>query len=198
MAGGGAHTSGTTTSRARAAKAPSRAPPPPQVFIVIAYFMIGLTTDGAGYFFIAWLVLITASLTLTACFRLLACAILSPAAAQAASGFTLLVVIVGSGYIIVRRAIPPWMIWLYWLSPFSWSVRALAVNEMTSPKWQGATALASGAEAGTVPAGQSLGDSALESFDFYKERCARHNRSDYFLFRFSVRCVHCSCRAVAC
>ena len=135
--------------------------------------------DGAGYFFITWLVLITASLALTACFRFLACAILSPAAAQAASGFTLLVVIVGSGYIIVHAAIPPWMIWLYWLSPFSWSVRALAINEMTSPKWQDVTALAAGAEPGTVEEGISIGDSALESFDFYKERCGRASWLNY-------------------
>ncbi len=31
--------------------------------------------------------------------------------------------------------IPGWMIWLYYLSPFSWCINALLVNEMTSPPW---------------------------------------------------------------
>ncbi len=43
-------------------------------------------------------------------------------------------------------------IWAYWISPFAWSLRAVAINEMTSPPW------------GTV------GIQALESFGFQTDR----------------------------
>ena len=64
---------------------------------------------------------------------------------------------------------------VYWISPFSWSVRALAVNEMTSPRWQGVTVAQSGATGGAGGAGagsQTLGDTALAEYGFYRERCA--------------------------
>ena len=51
-------------------------------------------------------------------------------------------------------------IWAYWLSPFAYSLRAVAINEMTSPAW---------GEAGIQ---------ALESFGFQTERCLRDLLSD--------------------
>ena len=46
-------------------------------------------------------------------------------------------------------------IWAYWLSPFAYSLRAVAINEMTSPAWG------------------PVGIQALESFGFQTERCLR-------------------------
>ena len=43
-------------------------------------------------------------------------------------------------------------IWAYWMSPFAWSLRAVAINEMTSPPWG------------------SVGIQALESFGFQTDR----------------------------
>ena len=45
-------------------------------------------------------------------------------------------------------------IWAYWLSPFTWNMQAMAINEMTSPSWG--------------PSGKE----ALESFGFYTHRWA--------------------------
>lgn len=45
-------------------------------------------------------------------------------------------------------------IWAYWLSPFAYSLRAVAINEMTSPAWG------------------EVGIQALESFGFQTDRCA--------------------------
>ena len=44
-------------------------------------------------------------------------------------------------------------IWAYWMSPFAWSLRAVAINEMTSPPWG------------------NVGIQALESFGFQTDRC---------------------------
>ena len=43
-------------------------------------------------------------------------------------------------------------IWAYWMSPFTWNMQALAINEMTSPNWGAA------------------GIQALESFGFETQR----------------------------
>ncbi len=47
-------------------------------------------------------------------------------------GLLILMLIVTSGFAIVRDSIPPWWIWIYWISPFSWAWRAAAINEFLS------------------------------------------------------------------
>ena len=32
-------------------------------------------------------------------------------------------------------SIPPWWIWMYWISPLSYAVRAMLVNEMNADGW---------------------------------------------------------------
>lgn len=87
----------------------------------------------------------------------------SPAIANATAGFLLLMLVVNSGFVIVRTAIEPWVIWFYYLSPFAYSIRALAINEMTSPRWSAQAPLS----------GASIGETALEAFDFFTEECGR-------------------------
>jgi ABC-type multidrug transport system fused ATPase/permease subunit len=41
-----------------------------------------------------------------------------------------------NGFTIVRTSIPDYLIWIYYgLNPLSYGVRALAINELTSPSW---------------------------------------------------------------
>lgn len=67
-----------------------------------------------------------------------------------------LVLVLTSGFTIVRGAIPPWWRWAYWLSPYSYAVRALVINELTAPAWR--------APARTP--GRTIGEEALLAFDF--------------------------------
>jgi uncharacterized membrane protein YbhN (UPF0104 family) len=39
------------------------------------------------------------------------------------------------GFIVSRANIPPWWIWGYWLSPFTYALNALSVNEFLAPRW---------------------------------------------------------------
>jgi ABC-type multidrug transport system permease subunit len=48
--------------------------------------------------------------------------------------------IIFSGYLITRDAIDPWFVWLYYLSPFSWSMRAFALIEFHSDKYNDVSA----------------------------------------------------------
>ena len=43
--------------------------------------------------------------------------------------------IVFSGFLITRTKIDPWWIWIYYISPFSWSVRGFACIEFHSSRY---------------------------------------------------------------
>eukprot|EP00192_Tetraselmis_astigmatica_P001759 CAMPEP_0117657340 /NCGR_PEP_ID=MMETSP0804-20121206/5278_1 /TAXON_ID=1074897 /ORGANISM="Tetraselmis astigmatica, Strain CCMP880" /LENGTH=1545 /DNA_ID=CAMNT_0005463787 /DNA_START=295 /DNA_END=4932 /DNA_ORIENTATION=- len=122
------------------------------VFAICLYFLSGLATDGAQYFFIWWVIAFSTHCSMATMFRFISN--ISPSLVRASSiaSVVLLVNILTSGYTIVFGDIPAWWIWVYWISPFAYAIRAFVINEMTSPKWG------------------NLGMLALESFDFATER----------------------------
>ena len=72
----------------------------------------------------------------------------------------MLVLIITSGYAIVRTSIPGWWIWAYWISPFAYGLRAVVINELTSPDWDGI-------QTGST---ETVGVYALKQFSFFTER----------------------------
>lgn len=72
----------------------------------------------------------------------------------------MLVLIITSGYAIVRTSIPGWWIWAYWLSPFAYGLRAVVINELTSPGWDAI-------QSGTT---ETVGVYSLKEFGFFTER----------------------------
>ncbi|KAG1677137.1 hypothetical protein FOA52_000943 [Chlamydomonas sp. UWO 241] len=104
------------------------------VWTVLTYFMVGYTY-AAGRFFTNYLISVAVACCFGAMFR--AIGHLSPdvVAAQTYGTMLLMVLTAMSGYTIPVNEIPPWWIWAYWMSPYSWAVRAMVVNEMTSPDW---------------------------------------------------------------
>ncbi len=97
--------------------------------------------------------------------------------ANTVGGTVLMVLSTLSGYSIIRTSVPPWWIWAYYLSPYSWSVRALAINEMNSPSWT--------AEDPNNP-GQTIGQTSLLTFSFFLDNAwIWWARSAYFEPNFS-------------
>lgn len=96
---------------------------------LVTYFMWGLSTSGAGYFFTHWLILIAVSNCCGCLFRLIAHLAPDGVAANSYGGVSLLILIVMSGFTIVRLQIPPWWIWAYYLSPFAWALRSIVISE---------------------------------------------------------------------
>ncbi|GIL86027.1 hypothetical protein Vretifemale_14307 [Volvox reticuliferus] len=133
------------------------------IFSLIMYFMVNFYRQ-PGYFFTFMLIMATCSMSVSSLFRYMACLCPNMVVANAAVGFVFVFLILTSGFAIVHKSIPPWMIWAYWISPQGYALRALVVNEMVSPKWQDVPAPPG------MSAGLSLGDAALMSFDFYRER----------------------------
>mmetsp|Transcript_6147 Transcript_6147/g.10516 ORF Transcript_6147/g.10516 Transcript_6147/m.10516 type:complete len:956 (+) Transcript_6147:299-3166(+) len=58
--------------------------------------------------------------------------------AQATSAIFLCGALLFSGFIILEGLIPSWAIWMYWISPISWGIRALAQVEFLSDYWEDA------------------------------------------------------------
>ena len=50
----------------------------------------------------------------------------------------LLIVIVFAGFSLPREDVPAWWIWAYYVSPLSWALQAVVINEMTQDRWTGA------------------------------------------------------------
>jgi hypothetical protein len=63
-----------------------------------------------------------------------------------------------AGLFVTPSNVPNFMIWLYWISPFSWAVRALALIEFTSARYDEIVANSSGAN-------QRVGDIYLQTID---------------------------------
>ena len=77
-----------------------------------------------------------------------------------AGALSMLVLIITSGYAIVRTSIPGWWIWAYWISPFAYGLRAVVINELTSPGWDRI-------QTGST---EPVGVYALKQFGFFTER----------------------------
>lgn len=138
---------------------------PPQAidtffWCIVTYFMIGFYY-GVGYWFTFYCVLFCVALSFGAMFRSLAHLSPDGIAANNMGALLLLVVVVMSGFTIVRTSVPDWWIWAYWISPYSWGMRSLVINEFTAPPWR---------TPDPSNPGQTIGDTALESFAFYTDR----------------------------
>ncbi|KXZ48202.1 hypothetical protein GPECTOR_29g109 [Gonium pectorale] len=104
------------------------------VWSLMVYFSVGFTLD-AGRFFIFWLNLVACGAFSTALFQCLGAVMRNGVLAQGLGAVALMLSIATSGFPIARTSIPGWWIWLYWISPMSWTVRSMAITELTSDDW---------------------------------------------------------------
>uniref|UniRef100_A0A7S3UDR3 ABC transporter domain-containing protein n=1 Tax=Picocystis salinarum TaxID=88271 RepID=A0A7S3UDR3_9CHLO len=128
------------------------------IFSSIVYFMVGFSTDGAGYFFTFCLLIFSQASCMSALFRMVGNISPTMVHANAYGGAVLLILIAMSGFTIVRTSIPDYWIWAYYASPYAYAIRALVINEMTSPRW------------GETNDGETVGETVLLSFGFFTDR----------------------------
>lgn len=105
------------------------------VFSLVVYWISGLTRT-ASNFFIYLLVTWSSSNCLAGLFRMIGYSGSTMVMANSVAMLILLLMVVTNGFSIVRPAIPGYMIWLYWLNPLSWAIRAITINELTAGRWQ--------------------------------------------------------------
>ena len=101
------------------------------IFSTILYWMIGYADD-AGRFFFFVLALIGHEQATSALFRFYAFALGSEELCQAAAGISTGSLLIFGGFYIAYPNIPPYMWPIYYISPFSWTVRSIVNSEFTA------------------------------------------------------------------
>jgi ABC-type multidrug transport system ATPase subunit/ABC-type multidrug transport system permease subunit len=125
------------------------------MFAISLYFLSNLSLH-VGHFFLFLCIIFLVDLAMAAFFRIIAlsCSYLETATILS-SPITSMALVFG-GYLITEEKIPRWLIWLYWISPFSWALRALARNEANDKQYSNSPA----------PGYPSLGDIFLRLWEF--------------------------------
>ncbi|KAG6582857.1 ATP-binding Cassette (ABC) Superfamily [Phytophthora cinnamomi] len=98
------------------------------VFGSVVYWMCGFV-DTIGAFLLFLVTLCITNLAYTAFFFFLASASPNFNVANPISSVSILFFILFGGFVITKDQIPDYLIWLYWINPVAWCVRALAVNQ---------------------------------------------------------------------
>lgn len=101
------------------------------VYCIILYFMIGLAEE-AGRFFFFWLCMIVADLMFCTFFRAICYKVTAIDGAQQVAMPVMNVMMIYSGFMILKPEIKNWQIEFFWLSPFSWIIRSVSLNEFGS------------------------------------------------------------------
>lgn len=97
-------------------------------FGLVLYFMVGLKST-AGAFFTYWITNFVTAMSMTALFRLIGAAFPTFDAATKVSGLTIVAYFVYTGYMIIKPAMHPWLVWLFWIDPMAYGFEALLGNE---------------------------------------------------------------------
>ncbi|OQR80444.1 ATP-binding Cassette (ABC) Superfamily, partial [Thraustotheca clavata] len=105
------------------------------VFGSIMYWITGFVSE-AGAFIIYLLLLFLTNLAFTAWFFFLA--VVSPDlhVAKPLSMMTVLIFILFAGFVISPSIMPDYFIWIYWIDPLSWCIRALSINQYSASVFQ--------------------------------------------------------------
>lgn len=98
-------------------------------FNIILYFLSGLRTE-PSQFFIFFLFVFIAMLTMSFIFRTLAASTKTLSQALALAGVMVLAIVIYTGFTIPRPYMHPWFKWISWINPVAYAFEAILVNEV--------------------------------------------------------------------
>ncbi|TMW59106.1 hypothetical protein Poli38472_007251 [Pythium oligandrum] len=98
------------------------------VFGSIMYWMCGFVAS-AGAFFVFLLLLFVTSVAYLGIFFFLSSVTPDLHVAEPLGMVCVLICVIFGGFIMPRDQIPDYLVWLYWINPVSWSLRALSNNQ---------------------------------------------------------------------
>ena len=108
------------------------------IFSIILYFMTNLVRE-PGNFFIFYLFLTTAILTMSSIFRSLAAVTQTIGQAMGVAGIMVLCIIVYTGFTLPQPFMQPWFSWIRWINPIYYAFEALISNEFHGREFECAT-----------------------------------------------------------
>jgi ABC-type multidrug transport system ATPase subunit len=98
------------------------------IFSVVLYWMVSLKATAAA-FFTFWIFVYSATICMTAFFRLVGAAFSNFDAASKVSGFAVAALVTYVGYEIPKPQMHPWFVWIYWIDPLAYAFESLMSNE---------------------------------------------------------------------
>jgi ABC-type multidrug transport system ATPase subunit/ABC-type multidrug transport system permease subunit len=104
------------------------------IFGSMVYWMCGFVAEAGAYFIYLALLCLT-NLVLTTWFFSLAAWCPNLDVAKPTASFATVFIIIFAGFVQPKNQIPPYLIWIYWINPIAWCVRALSVNEYRSARY---------------------------------------------------------------
>ncbi|OQR95257.1 ATP-binding Cassette (ABC) Superfamily [Achlya hypogyna] len=105
------------------------------VFGSVMYWITGFVAE-VGAFLIYLLLLFLTNLVYSTWFFLMAAVSPNLNVAQPLSMMTILLFVIFAGFIMSSADMPDYFIWLYWIDPFAWTIRALAINQYSAAEFQ--------------------------------------------------------------
>ncbi|OWZ08177.1 ABC transporter, partial [Phytophthora megakarya] len=104
------------------------------VFGSMVYWMCGYVSTVEAFLLFELMIFVT-NLAMAAWFFFLSSASPDLNVANPISVFFIVFFVVYGGFIITRKQIPAYLVWIYWINPMAWGVRALAVNQYSNPRF---------------------------------------------------------------
>ncbi|KAG3050742.1 ABC transporter G family member 31, partial [Phytophthora cactorum] len=101
------------------------------VFGPLVYWLCGFVSS-AGAFIIYLIMLILTNLAFAAWFFFIASISPDLHVSKPIAMITILFFVLFAGFIVAKSQIPDWLVWIYWIDPIAWCLRALAVNQYRS------------------------------------------------------------------
>ncbi|KAK4251297.1 ABC-2 type transporter-domain-containing protein [Corynascus novoguineensis] len=98
------------------------------IFGIILYFMVGFTATAAS-FFTYWVILVAATMVMTALFRAIGAGFERFDGAAKLAGLSILSTMLYTGYMIQKPQMHPWFVWIFWINPVAYAFDALLSNE---------------------------------------------------------------------
>ena len=127
----------------------------------ITFFFVGFQSSTFPTFVVALLLICLAFVSI---YKAIAANSRSPSGAQGLAIGFIAFSMCFSGYIVTKGSIPDYFIWIYWILPFPWVLRILAINEFMSSGRNGVYDSLVG------PSKQRLGDMYLQTFSIPVDR----------------------------
>ncbi|CAK4841584.1 unnamed protein product, partial [Aphanomyces euteiches] len=137
------------------------------VFSSMIYWVSGFVAE-AGAFLIYELILLVTNVLFASFYFFIAMASPDLHVAEPVSLVLILVFILFAGFVIFKNDIPHYLIWLYWINPISWGMRALSINQYTASTFQVCTYR--GVEYCERTNGQKMGPAVLAQFGMPSDR----------------------------
>jgi ABC-type multidrug transport system ATPase subunit/ABC-type multidrug transport system permease subunit len=105
-------------------------------YVTVVYWSAGLAEDFRGSRFLTFIVVsLMFSMAIGQMFRVIAASVSDMRRAMPIGGIINIIMLLFSGFIQPKSLISDGWSWFYWINPIAWALKAVTINEFSSPKY---------------------------------------------------------------